>query len=438
MAIGIPSMLESLVTTFTAIIDSKMVSSFGITAIAAVSVTNQPRLLALSIFFAINTVTSSLVAKYLGENNRDAANEIFVAVIKVVIVLSILISVMLVIFAKPILIAFANQPDTLNDSVIYFQIVMGGMIFNTIDMAIDATFIGCGKTNITFLSNLISCTVNVIFNYLLIEGRCGFPALGVKGAAIATVIGYFVAMAYCITRIFNKKNYINIQYCAEHKFRTSKESYGEINRLSKNAFVERLSSRLSLFIIGAIVARIGSFQMAVYAICIHLMNINFALGTGVQTAGVALIGRSYGSKDIEAIKTYKDAIVKVTIISSIIFALTIILSRGWYVGLFSKEEVFIKMGEISCIIVGLITIFQSLKFAYVGCLIGLGDMKAVMYASIFSFSMINIVLLVIIILIFKRGVYGVWIASLVAQIIQCLMAYRFVNRDIISLSEVKD
>ena len=71
MKIGVPSFLETLFTTFAAIIDSKMVSAMGVTAISAVSVTNQPRLFIYSIFFAMNTVTTSLVAKYHGRDDQE-------------------------------------------------------------------------------------------------------------------------------------------------------------------------------------------------------------------------------------------------------------------------------------------------------------------------------------------------------------------------------
>ena len=64
LKIGLPSFLEALFTTFASIIDSKMVSVIGVTAISAVSVTNQPKLFIYTIFFAINTVTTSLIAKY--------------------------------------------------------------------------------------------------------------------------------------------------------------------------------------------------------------------------------------------------------------------------------------------------------------------------------------------------------------------------------------
>ena len=68
--ISVPSFLETLFNTFTGIIDSKMVSALGVSAISAVSVTNQPKLFIFSIFFALQTVTTSLVAKYYGKDDQ--------------------------------------------------------------------------------------------------------------------------------------------------------------------------------------------------------------------------------------------------------------------------------------------------------------------------------------------------------------------------------
>ena len=88
LKIGIPTFLETLFSTFASIIDSKMVSAMGVTAISAVSVTNQPRLFIYSIFFALNIVTSSLVARYHGKGDRKAANMVFDHTLKLVLVLS--------------------------------------------------------------------------------------------------------------------------------------------------------------------------------------------------------------------------------------------------------------------------------------------------------------------------------------------------------------
>lgn len=430
LLIAIPSILESLVITFTSIIDSKMVSSLGIKAIAAISITYQPRLFILSVFLAIDIVVPSLVAKYLGEDNRDICNEILNKALKIVVVLSIMFSILSIIFARSILLAFANQPDTLNDSVMYFQIIMAGTVFNTIYMTINAAFVGSGKTNITFKSDSISCIANIIFNYLLIDGRCGFPALGIKGAAIATVIGYIMAMIYCLVALSNKNNYINVYYITDGKTHINKHLYGEIALLAKSTFTDKIAQRISLLVVGAIVARIGSLQTAVYAVCMHLMNINYAIGSGFQTASVALVGRSYGAKNSDSIEMYNENIVELTLVIAIILSILMIILRHWFINLFSYEEEFVRLGEISCIIIGFIAIFQSLKFAHIGCLQGLCDMKATMFISLVAFSVINLVLLAILVLIMGKGIYGVWISTFVTQMIQCIMAYYYVKKDI--------
>ena len=69
---------------------------------------------------------------------------------------------------------------------------MGGMIFNCIQMGINSAQRGAGNTKITMRTNVTSNTINIILNYLLINGHFGFPALGIQGAALATVTGTVV------------------------------------------------------------------------------------------------------------------------------------------------------------------------------------------------------------------------------------------------------
>ncbi len=426
--IGIPSFLETLFTTFAGIIDSKMVSALGVTAISAVSVTNQPRLFIFSVFFALNTVTSSLVAKYFGKKDRETANRIFDHVMKLVLILSALLSILAVVLARPIMIAFANQKDTMEHSIIYFRIVMGGMIFNLVFMTINSALRGCGLTKLTFVSNVVSCLVNILCNYLFIEGHLGFPRLEYAGAAIATVTGNFAAMI--LTLVFaNKKDlFVNIPYCLKQKYRMTKESLTEITQLAKSCVTDSLAMRLSLLFISGIVARIGSYQMAVYSVGMHLLNVNFALGTGLQTAGVALIGRSYGAEDKKMMKTYKNSLVRIGNITAVALALVIIAGGRWFFGFFSEDEKFIEMGTISCCIIGIITLAQTLKFVYSGYLQGIGAMKQVMVASIVAFAGVNLTTLAVFVLVLHSGIWGVWISSLLSQSVQAIILYIYVRK----------
>lgn len=426
--IGVPSFLETLFTTFTNIIDSKMVSALGVTAISAISVTNAPRLFILSVFFSINIVLTSLVARCVGEKNRDEANRIFDLIMKFVIIASIILSILAVVLARPLMIVFSHQEDTLDASVVYFRIVMGGMIFNTVFMAINAAMRGFGKTNLTFISNVVSSVVNIILNYLLIEGHFGFPALGVKGAAIATVAG-MVAACIQMTLVAMKKDYfVNIPYCLGKKFRPTKEGSKEVLEMYRSTFTDSLATRVSILIISGIVARIGSFQMAVYSIGMHLLNVNVAVGTGLQTAAVALIGRSHGARDKALLKQYKRNIISLSAVSALVLATLFILGGRTFFGFFSNEAEFISIGAKSCLFIGAITISQTLKFAYVGCLQGVGAMKEVMRASIVSFAFVNLSVLAVCVFVLKMGIWGVWTGSLVSQTVQAIMVWNYTQK----------
>ena len=427
--VGVPSFLETLFTTFASIIDSKMVSSMGVAAISAISVTNQPRLFTFSLFFALNTVTSSLVARYLGQHDRDGANRTLDAVLKLVTILSVILSILSVALARPIMIVFAKQPDTIDASVTYYRIIMGGMIFNLLYMAINSALRGCGKTRLTFTSNALSAVVNIFFNYLLIDGHLGFPALGIAGAALATVLGNVAAFLLSLIFAMNRELFVNIPYCLKGRFHMTRENTAELKSMAQSTVTDNLVMRFSLLIIGAITARIGSFQMAIYSVGMHLLNINLALGTGLQTAGVALIGRSFGNGDRKRMKRYKAQMTRIGVIAALALGLIIILTGRLYYGFFSSDPEFIRVGSISCILIGIITLFQTMKFVYSGCLQGIGAMKDVMNASIVSFAFVNISLLVILVLVFRIGIWGTWIASLASQGTQAFMLLYFIRRN---------
>ena len=419
LELGIPSFLETLFTTFSSIIDSKMVSVMGISAISAVSVTNQPRLFVFSIYFAICTVTSSLVAKYLGKNDRDEANRVFDIVVKFTIVSSIILGVITALLARPIMVAFSNQPDTLNDSIRYFQIVMLGMITNTVFIIINAALRGCGLTKMTFISNVVSCTVNIFCDYLLIGGNLGFPALGITGAALATVIGNVAATVMCVVFAMNKNLFVNIPYCIAKKYKITKDSIREVVSLCKNTILDNMALRVALLIVGGVAARIGSYDMSVYSVGMHLMNVNFALGSALQTSGIALIGRSYGAGDHEKMKVYKRNILMIGLVVSAVLSALIIVLRKFYFGFFSTDPKFVELGADTCLVIGVITFFQTLKFIYTGNLQAIGKMKDVMYASI-SCATVNVIAICVVVFGFHSGVVGVWIATLITQSIQSI------------------
>ena len=206
-----PAMLESFFTAFAGLVDSLMVSSLGSYAVAAVGLTTQPKFLGLAFFIAANVSISALVARRKGEDRREEANRIFATFLAFILIMAVLFSILLVIFADPVIRFCGSEEATHDSAVLYFRIIMGGMIFNVVQMGVNSAQRGAGNTRITMRTNLVSNTVNIIANYLLIQGHFGFPALGIRGAALATVLGTVVASIMSVASVWKKDTFVSIR-----------------------------------------------------------------------------------------------------------------------------------------------------------------------------------------------------------------------------------
>ena len=170
---AIPSIVESFFVALAGLVDSLMVSSLGANAVAAVGLTTQPKFMGLAVFLAINVSLSALVARRFGENKRKDANNILVTALALIVELSVVLSIVFVALAPQIMTLCGSSPETHDSAVIYYRIVMGGMIFNCVQMGINSAQRGAGNTKITMRTNITSNTINIIFNYFLINGHCG-------------------------------------------------------------------------------------------------------------------------------------------------------------------------------------------------------------------------------------------------------------------------
>ena len=166
MNMAIPAIIESFFVAFAGLVDSFMVSSLGSDAVAAVGLTAQPKFMGLSVFIALNVSLSALIARRMGEKKRAAANTIVYTAIELIVVLSIILGIVFTLLAPQIMSICGSTPETHDGAVIYYRIVMGGMIFNCIQMGINSAQRGAGNTKITMRTNITSNTINIIFNYL--------------------------------------------------------------------------------------------------------------------------------------------------------------------------------------------------------------------------------------------------------------------------------
>ena len=418
-----PSILESFFMAFAGLLDSLMVSSLGSSSVAAVGLTAQPKFIALAIFIATNVSISALVARRRGEGRREDANQIVMTALLFALSSAILISGFFLLNIDAILKFCGTNADTHENAVTYLSIIMSGIIFNVIQMSINSAQRGSGNTKITMRTNLVSNTVNVFGNWLLIGGHLGFPALGVRGAAIATVFGSFVASIMSILSISGKDTFISIPYMISERIRPAIDAFKNIVKIGYSIFFEQLLMRIGFMATALMAANQGTDSMAAHQVSMNLMGLAFSFGDGLQAAAVALIGHSLGAKLPERAKEYGSTCRFMGLTISIVLGFVYLIFGKALFGLFFPTEPHIVTICIRISYVIIVTIlFQISQVIYMGCLRGAGDTKYTAKCSMLSVTIIRTIFSYVCCYLFHWGIIGIWMGILADQVSRYIFA----------------
>lgn len=417
-----PAIVESFFVAFAGLIDSLMVSSLGSYAVAAVGLTTQPKLLGLALFFALNVAIAALVARRRGEKKQDSANEILLTAIFFIVIAAIISSIAFVFFASAIIGLCGSTADTHNDAVVYFRIIMGGMIFNCIQMGINAAQRGAGNTKITMRTNVTSNTINILLNYLLINGRFGFPALGIRGAALATISGTVVACIMSVASIFKKESFLSIPYILEQHIRPTLSAFLNLIKVAYSVFFEQVLMRIGFMLTAIMAADQGTDAMAAHQVGMNIMALSFAFGDGLQATAVALIGRSLGSGDPDLAKEYGRTCRLIGAVIAVCLVVIYYFGASGLYHLFFTEDHIVAIGVQIMHVIIFVVIFQICQVIYMGCLRGAGDTLYTAVASMISVTFIRTIISYFCGYVLGWGIIGIWMGVLGDQVSRFVFA----------------
>ena len=410
-----PSVLESFFLSLAGMIDTLMVSALGPAAIAAVGLTNQPKFIGLAVFFSISIAVSALVARRKGQENKYGANQILVTALTVVLILTVIITTVMCVWADPILRMAGSNADTHKIAHEYFLIIMGFCIFNTISITINAAQRGSGNTKIAFTTNFVSTIVNITFNFLLIKGRFGFPELGITGAAIATVVGAFVAAVMSIRSLFKKNSYVSIPYISKNKINPSTDALKSISLLGSNLLVENFAMRVGFLTTAMLAAGLGTEQFAAHNVGMQFLSLGFAFADGMQVAAVSLSGQALGAKKPDDAIMYGHACQKIGLGISVLLSILFFAFGDTLYGLFFDEPHIIEYGLLILKFITVIVLLQISQIIYGGVLRAAGDVKYTLLSTIVSVTIIRTVVTYVLVKVVGLGLTGIWIGVLSDQ-----------------------
>ena len=428
LKIAWPSAMEAILISLIGAVDMMMVGGLGTNAIAAVGITTQPKFLIMSFVLALNTGTTVIVSRRKGENNQEGARRSLRNALVLSVVISFVSTIIGLVFSRDILMFSGANQDYINEAMSYFNIVLIGNFFYLISLTITAAQRGVGNTKISLITNVSANVVNIIFNYLLINGIWIFPQWGVAGAAVATAMGNVVSLILAIYNLSNKDNFLHLNF--KQDWSLDSKTLLSIWKISSSSLIEQVFIRIGFMMYAKAVAGLGTLQFATHYIVMQVMSITFSAGDGLSIATSSLVGQSLGAKRADLAYLHGKVSQRIGMVISFTLAIIIILNRHLIISLFSSDPEIIELGSQILIILSFIIQFQIAQVITVGSLRGAGDVKFVAMLSLLSVTIIRPILTYFLAYSMGFGLYGAWFSVVFDQMIRFFAGrYRFKQAD---------
>lgn len=311
------------------------------------------------------------VAQYIGRNDSESAKKYITNGFQLDIFIALLYSLFLFSFRHNI-IGFFNLQDSnvIQMAIEYLTIISIGIIFHFLNPIFSAALNSTGNSITPFKINTIGLVANIILDPLLIFGVGPLPQLGIKGAALATIMSQFVVT---ILFVILGKAFNNIY---SHVSLLSKPDMQIVKSIMKLGFPPFLQTGLHAvinMILTKIIAQFGPVAVAVQSIGSQIESISWMTSEGFSSSISAFVGQNYGAKKLERIKEgYKQGIQILGSIGIFTSLLLIFAAKFLFAIFVPNDPIAINEGVIYLRILGLSQFFMCVEIGTIGAFNGLG------------------------------------------------------------------
>lgn len=355
-----------------------MVGMISVYALAAVGMSMQFMMM-INVFMTLYIIGgNALISRFIGQGRKRRASALLFTLMLFAIALSAITSVIGYNGSESFYSLMGAEQEVVEQGSLYFKILSLGIVVIFIDSLLYNALSAAGDTKTSLYIKLVSAVINASLNYVLIFGHFGFEALGIEGAAIATIIAYaFNIVAYIIVM---RKSSSKLNIIPIFLFSTLKRAL----KVGYSAALDRGISSLSFLVFVSIITAYGTAELAGYQVGLRIEGIAFMPGFGFAIAAMALIGQNIGAGDLD--KAYKMGIIsgRIAYLFMGSVGVVLILFPEFLVGLFTTDYATIKVASFYLILVGLAQIPLAIVFVYSAALRGAGATKTTLKVNVLS------------------------------------------------------
>lgn len=439
VSLCIPIIIQNLISTSVNIIDTVMISSLGEASVASIGVANQ-------YFFLFNMTLSGLtggaglfISQFFGKNDANNIKKVTGLNVLLGIILGLLFFIPAFIFPKFIIHFFSYDTEVVNLCIEYFSIIAFCYPLIAVSTVFSMGSRSVRNPKLGMICSAVALISNIILNYGLIFGNLGLPALGVRGAAIATVIARFIEFSLLIGYVYIvKKDYV---------LKFTIKNLKSIDKQFINTFFEKSTPILlndSGWAIGTVLysvayAKAGTSAIAASQIATSTGNFFIMTAVCVAIGASIMLGNELGADNKEVAIDYAKKFSKIVFIVGTLFGILLILNIPTLLKMFSVSDnlapdiikIFVIMGLLmglksfnTLLIIGILRSGGDTKYSL---FLELGCMWLVSLPLTFIFAIKGAPIYVLVLITYSeeivKFIFGVpralskrWVANIVKEI----------------------
>ena len=291
---ALPMMVSMLMLAVYNIVDSIFVSRISENALTAVSLVYPFQMLFNSVAVGTAVGVNSLIARRLGEKRQQAADEAATTGQFLALVSGLVFMAVYGLFPRQLMSLFADDPEILDHATTYLRLCGGlcGFVFMAVmsEKILQAT----GSTVRSMMVQIVGAIFNIVFDPILIFGLCGFPKMGVAGAAIATVGGQVASMTLGFVYMRRKDNLVSLKVKG---FKPKAAVIGDIYKVGLPSIVMQAIGSVTTFALNKILYLFTPTAVSVLGVYFKLQSFVFMPVFGLNSGAMPIMGYNYGARN---------------------------------------------------------------------------------------------------------------------------------------------
>ena len=350
-----PLALQNVITYSVSLADNMMVGQLGELSLSAVFVSNQVQNILHMLVMGLSAALIVLAAQYWGNQDRQRTQAVVGIALRFGLTAAAMVLLATVFWPRQILRLFTDEEAVIEAALPFLSIVRWSYLFFCLTQILIAAMRCVETVKIAFYLSLVTLAVNVSLNWLLIFGNLGFPALGLRGAAIATLAARIAETTAILSYVVFVDQKLRLRL--KNLLWRDRDLTRRFVRYGLPVVIGDITWGINIAVQGAIIGRLGATALASVSIANVIFSIIGVAVYGTAGASAVIIGQAVGSGDIEKVKQYARTLQGVFLVVGVLTGLVMFALRLPILSLYDLEPDTLVMARqlltvLSIMIVG--------------------------------------------------------------------------------------